>query len=91
MKYCLRIWQWEVTITVAPLTRKSRVIGPFMSQKTVSMTFFTDCYTQNFFFTREPVYLHFLTQACSSKLVFSPFVNIFQLKRTSLYTSHILL
>ena len=35
--------------------RKSIVIGPFMSKKIISLTFFTDCYTQNFFFTKEGV------------------------------------
>ena len=32
------------------------MIIPSMSQKTVSETFFTDCYAQNFFFTEESVF-----------------------------------
>ena len=37
--------------------RKLVVMGPFMSQMTVSMTFI-DCCTQNFFFTGESVCFH---------------------------------
>ena len=55
----------EALFTVAPFSRKSIVMGSFISQKTVSMTFYTDCFAWNVFFTRESVFplyrLFFLT------------------------------
>ena len=33
-------------------------MGPFMSQMTVTIIFFTDPYAQNFFFTGESEYFH---------------------------------
>ena len=43
------------TVYSSTFFRKLLVIGPFMTQNTVSMTFFTDCYSQNFFFSWESV------------------------------------
>ena len=66
-------------------------MGPFMSQKTVNMTFFTDCCAWSV--SVFPLYGLLLTQACSRKPMFNPFVNIFLflLIHASLYTSHTLL
>ena len=47
---------------------------------------FTDCCPRNVFVTGESV---FSLHARSTKLRFSPFVNIFLLKHSSLFTSHI--
>ena len=51
-----------------------------MSQKTVSMTFFTEHYTRNFF-VRESV--------CSGKHMFSPFVKIFFFFTKTIFSLHI--
>ena len=59
VKYCLGGWQEEALCTVAPFSRKSIEMGPLMSQKTVSMAFFTDHYTWNLFFIGESVCFHF--------------------------------
>ena len=69
VKYCLRNWQYELRFIVASLSRKSLVVCPFMFQNTVSRTFFTDCYTRNFLFTRESLsvstpWTDFSTKAC---------------------------
>ena len=40
------------------ILRKSIVIGHFMTQKTVSMTFCNDHGTRNFFFTGKSVFFH---------------------------------
>ena len=73
----------------------------FMSQKTVSMTFFTDCYTQNLFFIGELMYIH--SMDCffflDNVVVANPclthleafFKFFFLLKHPSPYTTHILL
>ena len=64
-----------------------------MSQETVSMTFFTDCFTENFFFTRQCVSIPltvFLIWTCNGKSMFSLLINIFWWKHTSPYTLHIL-
>ena len=64
-KHCLQLDLFHVT-------------SPLMSQKTVSITFFTDHY--NFFFTWECVstpWTIFKTQAHCGKPMFSPFENIF--------------
>ena len=61
----------------APFSRKSVVMDPFMFQKTVSMTFFTDCCALNFFLTEESVCFNnvdsFLTLVYSDKPIFSSF------------------
>ena len=49
-------WQKEALFTVAPFSMKSVVMGLFMSQKIVGMTFFTDHFFINFFFTRVRVF-----------------------------------
>ena len=46
----------DTLFTFAPFSRKSSTMDPFMNQKTVSMTFFTDRYTQNVLFTGELVF-----------------------------------
>ena len=64
-------------------------MSPFMSQKTVSMTFFTDHYTWNFFFTGKSVCFH--SMDClfdSDSLRQTHILPISKLKRASLYTSH---
>ena len=58
-------------------------MGPFISQNIVVMIFFTDCCTQNFFFTRQCVsslWIVFLTRVCSGKPMFNLFVKIFLTK-----------
>ena len=60
-----------------------------MSQKTLSMTFITDLWIQNFLFTGESVCFHFMAR--SEKPMFSSFANISSLKHASPYMSHILL
>ena len=50
MKHCQRSWQWKALYTIAPFSRRLIVIGPFISQKNVSMTIFTDRCTPDFFF-----------------------------------------
>ena len=67
-------------------SRKSIVIASFMSQKTISMTFFTKCCAQKVFFIRECVvtlWTVFLTHTCCGKFMFSPFVNISWIKHAS--------
>ena len=55
---CLRSWQYEALFTVASFSRKSIVMHPFISQVTVSLTFFIDHSAWNFFFIRgESVHL----------------------------------
>ena len=55
----------------------SVVMDPFMSAKIVSMTIFSECCTQNFFFTGESwAVFFFLARIHSGKPMFSPFVNI---------------
>ena len=49
--YSQEIGQLEAVFTFEPFSRKSVVMGPLISQKTVSMTFFTDYCTRNFFFS----------------------------------------
>ena len=51
-EYCPTCWHKEVMFTFARLSWKPTVVGSFMSQKTVSMTFFTDCCDMNFFHCR---------------------------------------
>ena len=58
LKYCLRSWKQKIMFTVGPFSRKSFVMGPLMSYKTISITFFDGFCTQNFFFTRESVHFH---------------------------------
>ena len=74
MKYCLRIWQMEPLFTVAPFSKKSIVIGLFMSQITVSMTY-TDT-TPRTLSLPESQYVFtpwtvFLTQVHSGKPMFN--------------------
>ena len=87
---CLWGWQYEAVFTVTPFTGKSILMGPFMSQKTVNMTFFTDNCNQNFFFAGESVYFHSLDCLFNSgslwQTLFSPFVNI--LKQNMLIRTH---
>ena len=64
--------------TVAPFSRKSIIRSPFMFQKTVRMTSFTDSCTRNIFFTGMFVRFHsFCLRARSSKSTFILFVNFF--------------
>ena len=65
--------------TVVPFSRKSIVMGPFMSQKTVSMMFFTGCYAPGTFSLRVCLFNFGLILA---KPVFTPSVNIFSLLHT---------
>ena len=57
------------------------VIDPFMSQNTVSMTFFTDCCAQNFYLLESQCvsisWTVFLIHACRDKSMFSLFVNLY--------------
>ena len=53
----LRSSQLNAIYTVS---RKSLMIDPFIYQKTVSMTFFTDCCTWNLFFVGELVRFYFM-------------------------------
>ena len=46
----------EALFTIAPFSSKSIVMSLFISQKTISITFFTDHCTQNFFFGGESVF-----------------------------------
>ena len=48
----------KALFALAAVFKKSIVMVFFMPQKIVSMTFFTDHYTQNFFFTGESAYFH---------------------------------
>ena len=41
----------------------NHLMGPFMSNKSVSVTFFIDCYTKNLFLTLESVFLLALSTA----------------------------
>ena len=59
-----------------------------MFRNTVSMTFITDCCTQNHFFT---MFFHSMDSVLNSGSMFSPLVNICLPKHVSRYTSHILL
>ena len=59
-----QIW-WNIArrfkkalFTVSPLSRKSIVMGPFTSWKTINMNFFYDLCTRNFFISGELVYFH---------------------------------
>ena len=45
----------KTLFTVAPLLRRSIVLHPFISQKTVGMTFLTECCARNFFFTGDSI------------------------------------
>ena len=83
---------------------KLKLMGLFMFQKTVSMTFFTDHCAWNFFFTRVCfLSIDFLWFCLGGKPMLSPFVNLkknffffyfifffFKLLKYSPYTSHIL-
>ena len=54
-------------------------MGLFMSQKIVSMTFFTDYCARNFFFTWECFFtlsIVFSTQARRNEVMISPFINL---------------
>ena len=62
--------------------RKSIMMGSFMVQKTVSMTFFTDRWAQNFFFIvcflcAPTPWTIFSIQVPSDKPVFSSFIKRF--------------
>ena len=67
-------------------------MDPFMSQKTVSMTIFTDCSAWYFFFTEESVYFDSkdcFQQADSGKLMVKSFLNIFMTKTCfSIHITH---
>ena len=56
-------------------------MSPFITQKVVSMTFFTDCCTWNFFSMEEFVCFHFIDcffiHGNCDKAVFSPIVKIY--------------
>ena len=55
-------------------------MGLFMSKKSVSITFFTDLHTQNFFFIKQRAsipWFVFSTQAHSDKPMLSSFLMIF--------------
>ena len=69
-KHCLELHLFSM---------KSIVIDPFMSEKTISITFFTDSYTQNFSIAGElvfPLVTIFFIQAHSGKLMFNMFINM---------------
>ena len=70
-------------------------MAPSISQKTVSMTFFTDCYSRNIFFTTESVFsLHGLSFQLWLEVAQPYLVHLsifFWRKRVSLNSSHILL
>ena len=52
---------WEALLMVAPFSRKSKVMDPFMSQKIVCITFFTDyCTLKNFFLLESQCVSHFI-------------------------------
>ena len=53
---------------VATFSKKSIVIGPFLSEKTVTMTWFTDSYVQNFFFIGKSVCFYFIDFSTKQKL-----------------------
>ena len=53
---------------------KSIVMGPFMSQKTDSMTLFIDCCAKNFFFTGESVCFHSMNYILYSSLLWQTYV-----------------
>ena len=59
--------------------RKSIVMGPFMSQKSVSMTLFTETFPSLESWCVSTSWGIFLTLACSGKPIFNLFVNIFWL------------
>ena len=58
VNFTKRFWQLEALFIVAPFSRKSVMMCPFISQKNVSMTFFIDDYTRNFTFTWEQMYFN---------------------------------
>ena len=64
-----------------PFSKKLIVMGPFMSQKTVSMTFFTGCCAQNFFYCRVSMFplrgLSFQLRLLVANPCFRRFVKIF--------------
>ena len=64
-------------LTFSLIWRKSIVMGPFMPQKNVNMTFFTDRCTLNFFFSGESVFLLY-------ELSFRFFLSLFPLLFSSL-------
>ena len=49
----LRSWQRESLFRVTPYLRKSIIISPFISQKTVRKIIFIDCCSRNFLYNRE--------------------------------------
>ena len=51
-------WPEEALLTLAPFSRKSLVMNPFMSPKTVNMVYFTERCGRNFFFICESVYFY---------------------------------
>ena len=59
------------------------MIAPFMSQNTVSIIFFTDHCTQNFFFIVESVFLH-----CRVSIFLYCRVSMFPLYRLSFQHAH---
>ena len=76
-------------------SKKSEVIDPFMSKKTVgSITFFTDSCTLNFFFAKGQcisiLWTVFSTQAHRGKPKFSQIVHIFFFTKTcfSIHITH---
>ena len=82
-EHCL---QWDFFFS-----RKSKVIGSFMSQKTVSMIYLTEPLMQKFFFTRMfPLNGLFMTQVHCGKPMFCSFVNsLFFTKRCfSVHITH---
>ena len=74
---------WKTLFTVEPFSRKSIVMGSFISLETVSINFFPDCCTQNFLFTRESVFLlyglsfQFRVVVANSCLVYIFFIKIY--------------
>ena len=76
--------------TIYICTKKSIVMGSFIYQKIVSMTFFIYNYVRNFFLTRESACFHSMdcSLARCGKLMFNQF---FWLKHSSAFTSYILL
>ena len=80
-------------MTVVPFSRKTNVMGPFISQRSVNMTFFTDCFTQNLSFYRRvsllPLHgLSFRHRIVVSSFVFNPYANIFLDEIILLRTPH---
>ena len=61
--------------------KKSLVIGPFLSQNIVSITFFTNSFPWNFFLYQRinvsTLWTIFSTWAHSDKSMFNPFVKVF--------------